>query len=226
MVFVGCFGEADNPLQEKVDEVEIDEVPKEAPDNENPLPQDPVPQGPVVRLVSEGVEWNEDRDWAFLSCYAEIDAPLDHHLFFYIERERHEQDDDFWGIPGEIENDCCTLFIIEKGNVRSGSFGTSTLVWDMHKKLVIRLLPGDERHEIELPRSFFFGEFKGEFPRDDGEVPKGYQFNPYQVGEPSEVFMSLTRTTSKKSSGGAKRRVCYMLVFFLLFGFRGGVHYV
>ena len=57
----------------------------------------------------------------------------------------------------------------------------------MHKKLVLRLLPGEERQEIELPKSFSFGTLKGENPRDRREVPEGYQFNPYQVGELSEV---------------------------------------
>ena len=185
VVFSGCSDEADNPLQEEVDESDVVEVLEEVLESENPVPQDLVPQGPVVRLVSDGVEWRDDR--ANLWSYAEIDSPLDHHLFLYIGRERHEQDDDFFGIPGKIENLGKSLYIIEKGSVRSGSFGISTFAWDMHKKLVIRLLPGDERQEIELPISFSFGKFEGEFSRDDGEVPEGYKFNPYQVGEPSEV---------------------------------------
>ena len=184
-VVLGCSDGADDPLQEEVDEPDVAE---EVPDNENPPPQDLTPHGPVVRLVSNGVRWDEDGDWASLSCYAEIDAPLNHHLFFCIKRERHEQDDDFFGIPGEVKKSGKSFYIIEKGSVRSGSFGTSTLAWDMHKKLVIRLLPGDERLNTKLPRSFYFGVIDGVVRDPDrGEIPEGYQFNPYQVGEPSEV---------------------------------------
>ena len=188
VVLVGCFEEADNPLQEEVEGPGVVEVPGEVPENEEPPPQDVVPRGPVVRLVSEGLEWRERR--VFLQAYAEIDAPLDHHLFVCIVRERWNPDDDFFGIPGDVERGGSSLYVIKKGNVRSGSFVTSTDLAKarMHKKLVIRLLPGDDRLDIELPKKFFFGVFNGVPHRPgSGEVPEGYAFNPYQVGEPSEV---------------------------------------
>ena len=98
--FVGCFGGVDNPLQEDADEADVADVPEEMLEDEDPLHQEPAPQGPVVRLVSEGLEWREDR--AILSCYAEIDSPLDHHLFLYIEKERHGQGDEFFNRPGGV----------------------------------------------------------------------------------------------------------------------------
>ena len=94
--FVGCFGGVDNPLQEDAD---VADVPEEMLEDEDPLYQEPAPQVPVVRLVSEGLEWRDDR--AILSSHAEIDSPLDHHLFLYIEKERHGQGDEFFNHPAK-----------------------------------------------------------------------------------------------------------------------------
>ena len=182
-VFIGCFGEVDNPLQEEGGEADAADVPEEVPVNEEPLP---LPQGPVVRLVSEGI-MELGKEKLFLGCHAEIDAPLDHHLLIYVEMKKWNQED-FFGFPGEIEVGQ-SLIIIEKGNTRSGSFGTGTFRGrHMHKKLMRRLLPGEDRLDITLPTQFYFGVIDGVVRETDfGDVPEEYQFNPYQVGEPSEV---------------------------------------
>ena len=184
--FVGCFGEADDPLREEVDEPDVVEVPEEIPDSSL---QDLVSQGPVVWLVSHGVEEKDGR-WATLRCHAEIDAPLNHHLLVYIRWEDWGHDD-FFGNPGQITHGT-SLIILEKGSTKTGKVRKSTLIDDAgrhgSKKLVFRLLPGEERFDA-LPRQFIYGERDG-VPGDNtfGDVvPKGHQFNPYQVGEPSEV---------------------------------------
>lgn len=188
VVFVGCFGEADNPLQEDAEEQDAVKAIEEAPKNEGLLSQ-----VPVVRLVSEGIEWQDDRGHglgarAFLWSHAEIDSPVEHHLFLYIETEAHNQDDDFFDRPGDVRR-TRSLVVIERGKIKTGKFGTSTRRGNhMHKKLVVRLLPGEEREEVRLPANFSFGVPERGLGRNSGTVPKNYEFNPYTVGDPSEVF--------------------------------------
>lgn len=183
-VVLGCFGGADSPLQEEVDEPGVFEISE----NKDPLSQDLASHGPVVRLVSHGIE-EKDEQWVSLLCHAEIESPLNHHLLVYIGGEQWGHDD-FFGRPGHITH-FTYLVILEQGNTKTGKVSISTSIFEggsRHKKLVLRLLPGEDRFDIDLPRQFIFGERDGgPHPPVDTDVRKGHPFNPYRVGEPSEL---------------------------------------
>ena len=134
---------------------------------------------PVVTLVID--KFLDDADSLKFQYHLKIDRPLTHSLFVYV--EENEMSSSFSSTWDTTEK---YLLYVPVGKIKSWTY------WIRHSNasvLMMRILPADMRHGIELPTLTRSGRRDLTVPGTNNHVrvPLGHQFKPYRIGHPSQI---------------------------------------
>ena len=203
--FFGCFGDAENPLTEEVEGDITEEEVLFA------VPQHAEGGGPAVRLVSDGYlrRWGGET----LTClyHLEIDAPLEYHLFVYVENMKYVKKGALFDGDAVLTH-TRRMLVIEKGDTASGEYGWfGGFVNSKDTRSVISILPLSEIDPITPPRIVSLGTIEGNPARSrvttEG-IPRDHDYKPYRFGDPSEIeFVFIEeweRIAAEKKAAGAE----------------------
>ena len=202
----GCFGDAENPLTAEETDGRITEE-----EVLSSVPHRTDSGSPAVRLVSDG--YSHSMEGRNLSClyHLEIDAPLEHHLFVYVEGVKYSKksalfEDEIVSVKKRL------MLVIEKGDTVSGLYAQSGgYIYTNETRSVVRILPLSEINPVHAPTTVILGEIAGDPARSrvtTQGIDRDYDYKPYRMGNPSDleyVFIEeWERITAEKKAEGAE----------------------
>ena len=128
----------------------------------------------------------------YLRFHLQSDKPLEHETVVLIRIETEL--DEYWStseqfilfFAGRVQS-----WVFEIHNTIDVTIDSPTPVRHVSGKIKVTILPAEERLNVELPKIAWY---KGNFLNRGGsdtyeEIPVRHRFQPYKVGQPSELFI-------------------------------------